>query len=258
MGALAILSDLAGHYYSVPYRYAGEQLDVRYTQHTIEIFHWGQRIAAHGRSKRRGHHSTVRIHMPANRQAAMKEWNLQRLVRWASDIGPPTAAVIEHLLGSRCIPSKPTGAAWGVLNMARRYGKDRLEAACCRAIELKVANYQFIASTLKNGLESTTTKSPTTHTELPLMHANVCGPSCYHQKGMLMLHHPTPSSGSTNCACTATAATLAEQQSQDSITQLGFEERLGLLVEREPSERRSRRVTAPASWHQGLHSLLPP
>jgi transposase len=53
-------AELAGHYYSVPYRYAREQVDVRYTQNTVEIFHRGQRIAAHGRSDRRGHHTTIR------------------------------------------------------------------------------------------------------------------------------------------------------------------------------------------------------
>lgn len=40
------------------------------------------------------------------------------------------------------------------------------------------------------------------------------------------------------------AAALAEQQSQESIGQLGFEERLGLLVEREATERHARLSTA--------------
>lgn len=174
-------AELAGHYYSVPYRYAREQVDLRYTQHTIEIFHRGQRIAAHARSERRGHHTTIRSHMPVNHQVATTEWNPQRLLRWATDIGPHTAAVIEHLLGSRQHPQQTYRRCLGVLNMARRYGKDRLEAACARAIELKAANYQFIASTLKNGLESATTERPAAaQTELPLMHANVRGPSYYH------------------------------------------------------------------------------
>jgi len=40
------------------------------------------------------------------------------------------------------------------------------------------------------------------------------------------------------------AAALAEQQSQDGIDRLSFEERLGLLVEREASERDSRQTAA--------------
>lgn len=38
------------HYYSVPYRFARQKVDVRATATTVELFHHGQRIASHGRS----------------------------------------------------------------------------------------------------------------------------------------------------------------------------------------------------------------
>ncbi|WMY11040.1 Mu transposase domain-containing protein [Paraburkholderia phenoliruptrix] len=129
------------------YTYAREHVEIRYTSTTVEIFLRGQRIAAHARSDRRGHHSTIRAPMPPNHRAATTEWNPQRLIKWATDIGPHTAAVIEHLLG--------------------------------RAIDLKAPSYRFIASTLKNGLESMA-ETTAAQTELPLMHANVRGPSYYH------------------------------------------------------------------------------
>ncbi|MFM0258168.1 hypothetical protein [Paraburkholderia sediminicola] len=44
---------------------------------------------------------------------------------------------------------------------------------------LKAPNYRFIASTLKNGLESKA-DAAAIQTELPLTHANVRGPSYYH------------------------------------------------------------------------------
>jgi len=56
--------ELDQHYYSVPYRYAREQVDVRHTINTVEIFHRGQRIAAHGKSARRRYHTTIDAHMP--------------------------------------------------------------------------------------------------------------------------------------------------------------------------------------------------
>jgi transposase len=172
-------AELAGHYYSVPYRYAREQVDVRYTQNTVEIFHRGQRIAAHGRSDRRGHHTTIRGHMPAHHQVATTEWNPQRLLRWATDIGPHTAAVIQHLLGQRQHPQQVYRTCLGILNMGKRYGHARLEAASSRAVELNAMSYRFISSTLKNGLESAA-GADTAQPELPLMHANVRGPSYYH------------------------------------------------------------------------------
>lgn len=63
--------------------------------------------------------------------------------------------------------------------MGKRYGRARLEAASSRAVELNAMSYRFISSTLKNGLESVAV-ADTPQPELPLMHANVRGPSYYH------------------------------------------------------------------------------
>jgi transposase len=75
-----------GHYYSVPYRYAREQVEIRLTQNTIEVFHNGSRIAAHRRLpdllQHRGRRSTVAEHMPRSHQKHL-EWTPQRLIHWA-------------------------------------------------------------------------------------------------------------------------------------------------------------------------------
>ncbi|AME26943.2 hypothetical protein AXG89_29185 (plasmid) [Burkholderia sp. PAMC 26561] len=81
--------ELNHHYYSVPYRYAREQVDVRHTNNTVEIFHRGQRIAAHGESARRRSHTTIDAHMPPEHLAVAKGWDPERLRNWAADIGPP-------------------------------------------------------------------------------------------------------------------------------------------------------------------------
>lgn len=171
--------ELDEHFYFVSYCHAREQVDVRYTKTTVEIFLRGQRIAAHAKNERRGHHTTIAAHMPPNHRAATTEWNPQRLINWAIDIGPHTAAVIEHLLGGRQHPQQAYRACLGVLRMGKDYGHARLEAACQRALDLKAPNYRFIASTLKNGLESKA-DAAVIQTKLPLTHANVRGPSYYH------------------------------------------------------------------------------
>ena len=48
--------EIDGHYYSVPYRHVRQEVDVRLTDSTVEVFLQGQRIASHVRSFRRGHH----------------------------------------------------------------------------------------------------------------------------------------------------------------------------------------------------------
>jgi transposase len=170
--------ELVGHYYSVPHRFAREQVDVRYTTATVEVFHRGTRIAAHAKSDRRGAHTTLTEHMPANHQA-VTGWDPQRLRNWAATIGPHTDAVIQHLLGGRQHPQQAYRTCLGVLRLAKDYGNQRLEAACSRAIDLKAPSYRFIDSTLKNGLDQQ--PSPVAvQPDLPLAHANVRGPDYYH------------------------------------------------------------------------------
>jgi transposase len=42
--------DVEGHYYSVPYALVRHQLDVRLSEHVVEVFHQGKRVASHRRS----------------------------------------------------------------------------------------------------------------------------------------------------------------------------------------------------------------
>ena len=54
---------LDGHYYSVPYTLIKRQLDVRFTQNTVECFYRGQRVASHRRASLNGRHTTVEAYM---------------------------------------------------------------------------------------------------------------------------------------------------------------------------------------------------
>jgi len=165
------------HYYSVPYRYARQPVDVRFTATTVELFHRGERLASHLRSRVPGGHTTVAAHLaPAHQVVA--GWNAQRFLDWAAQIGPQTQTVIERVLQARPHPQQGYRTALGILRLAKAYGNDRLEAACQRAARLQVISYRSLASILKHGLDR---QSPTpTQAPLPLHHANVRGPTYYH------------------------------------------------------------------------------
>jgi transposase len=175
--------EVVGHYYSVPYRFARQQIEARITAATVEAFHRGQRIAAHGRSLQKGHHTTLTAHMPPAHQA-IGGWNDQRLLDWAMRIGPHTQAAVRVMLGARKHPQQSYRACLGVLRLATSFGDERLEAACSRALSLNAASYRSIHSILKHGLDrlDANRKRATTATQasLPLEHANVRGPDYYH------------------------------------------------------------------------------
>jgi len=169
--------ELDRHYYSVPYRYARAEVDVRFTATMVEILHQGERIASHPRSRLKGRHSTQEAHLaPAHQEVA--GWNAQRFLDWAAKVGPHTQAAIEQVLASRVHPQQGYRTALGILRLAKTHGEERLEAACRRAGEIRSVTYRSIASILKRGLERQTPAQ--NQATLPADHANVRGSGYYH------------------------------------------------------------------------------
>jgi transposase len=167
-----------GHYYSVPHALIKKQLDVRITQHTLECFHRGNRVASHRRAYQKGRHTTVPAHMPeAHRKAG--EWSPERLARWAARTGPATEKLILRVLSARKHPQQAYRSCLGILRLGKAYGEQRLEAACRRALTLGSHSYKSIESILKHRLdEQPLAEQP--ELALPEDHDNIRGPSYYH------------------------------------------------------------------------------
>lgn len=68
----------------------------------------------------------------------------------------------------------------GLLQLRRRYGKERLEQACAHALAIPTTRYSSIASILKQGLDQQPMLTlPEALDDLP-SHTNVRGPEYYH------------------------------------------------------------------------------
>jgi transposase len=165
--------EVEDHYYSVPYALLHRELDVRYTAMTVEIFHRGQRVASHVRSYKKGGYTTINAHRPKSHQRYL-EWTPERLVRWASTVGPFTAALVDKILQSRPHPEQGFRSCLGILRLGKTYGSERLEAAATRACTLNACSYQSVKSILATGLDRQLTldSPPDRH---PIEHANIRG-----------------------------------------------------------------------------------
>lgn len=170
--------EVDSHYYSVPYQYVRQTLEARITPNIVEVLHQGKRIASHLRSALAGRHTTVREHMPRAHQKYL-DWTPERLVSWASKIGPATAQVVDTLMTSRPHPQHGFRPCLGIMRLGKHYGNERLEAACHRAVALSACGYKSIESILKKGLDSAPLPPPATQT-LTLEHDNIRGPEYYH------------------------------------------------------------------------------
>ena len=166
------------HYYSVPNAYRKLQVDVRYTEQTVECFYNSQRIASHCRSRMIGHHTTVREHMPeSHRQYG--DWSPERLISWAHKYGKCTAELVNQIMQSRRHPEQGYRSCLGILRLEKTYGAQRLEAACQRALLLGTKRYKSVESILKHGLDQIDPVSDE-EPDLPDDHDNIRGPSYYH------------------------------------------------------------------------------
>src|SRR5450631_3672004 len=144
--------EVEAHYYSVPHRFVRAEVEVRFTARTVEIFHKGERIAAHQRMSGNHKHTTVPEHM-ASSHRRYAGWTIERIRKDAASIGPATAALCELILDERAHPEQGFRACLGILRLARSYGQQRLDAAATRAIDIGARTYGSVKSILANNLD---------------------------------------------------------------------------------------------------------
>jgi IstB-like ATP binding protein/Mu transposase, C-terminal domain len=223
------------HYYSVPYQLARQQVDVRLSAATVEIFCSSKRVASHPRSHQRHGHTTDPAHMPeAHRQHA--QWTPQRITGWAGNTGPAAAGLVVKILESRPHPEQGYRAALGIIRLAGRYGPQRAEAACART--------PTAASSRSCAPAWTASRCPATSRRLPRtpLTRTCAAPATATGKDNPIMLSNAAIDGLRSLRLDAMAAALAEQNEQAGYAGLGFQERPGMLVDRELTERASRRV----------------
>jgi len=142
--------ELDGHYYSVPYTLIRQEVMVRYTHNGVEIFHKSRRIAAHQRSCQKGYHTTVPEHR-APAHVKYLEWTPERIISWAGTVGPNCSEAARRIMTERKIPEHGFRPCVGLIRLGKRYGNERVDRACSRALQMNIVGYRHIESMLKTG-----------------------------------------------------------------------------------------------------------
>ena len=116
-------------------------------------------------------------HMPANHRFKA-DWTPERIRRQASRIGPNTEAFVEVIMRQRRHPEQGYRACLGIMRLAKTFGRERLETACERAVEINAHSYSSLHSILKNGLDR---QARTRATDEPaITHPNIRGADYFH------------------------------------------------------------------------------
>jgi transposase len=168
--------EIAKHYYSVPYGLVRQEVEARITARTVEIFLRGKRVASHLRSTLPHRPTTIAEHMPSSHRR-YRDWTHERIRREAARIGPDADTLIEVILRSRPHPEQGFRSAIGILGLVKRYGQERVDAACARALVLNARSYKSVAAILKSGTDKT---AATAQEAAPILfHPNIRGRGYY-------------------------------------------------------------------------------
>lgn len=168
------------HYYSVPYRYVGKQVEVRLTGSTVEIFCDGERLASHKRSYQKGRATTLKEHMPEAHHL-MTETSTSELIAKAEKTGPFCAEAVAYLMERMPRPEMAFRGCQGIIRLGKKYGNDRLEKACRKGLNLQDCRYRSICSMLENNMED---MDMPVNTVKVTNHHNVRGRNYYAQENL--------------------------------------------------------------------------
>lgn len=152
---------------------------IRATAITIEILNDNrERVALHQRRFSGLRYVTNVDHMPPHHrhQHDANRFDGTKYRMWAKNIGEQTYAAIDRLLSSQIVEEHACRSCMGILQCSKKYGNERLEAACSKAIAMKSCTYSTITTILKNGQD----KVSASKTDKPTpLHENLRGSNAY-------------------------------------------------------------------------------
>jgi transposase len=168
------------HYYSVPFKYIAQQTTIIYDTDNVEIYiNNYHRIASHKRDYRKNGYTTVPEHMPSShvKYSEQKNWTYEHYLTQAASIGENTLAAIKKIMKNKGILEQNYESSKGTLALAKKYGNDRLEAACGRALQGSKINSAILKNILSRNLDKVAIQI-TLEFNIP-EHTNLRGPEAY-------------------------------------------------------------------------------
>ena len=141
---------VAGSFYSAPYVYVGQKLDVYVRDRVVELYQGQKLVATHVRCQNPGQWQTRLEHYPENK-AAFLQRTPDYCRHLAACLGPATSQVVERLLSDR--PLDRLRSVQAILRLEETVGAGRLEAACARAVYYGDVHYRHIKEILNAALD---------------------------------------------------------------------------------------------------------
>jgi transposase len=168
--------------YSVPTRYIGKTVTARGDRHLVRIFYKGQLIKTHP-TREPGKRETDYDDYPEELTPyALRDPN--RIINQARTLGPQTGRFMQELLAGD-FPWAKLRQGQKLLRLAQKFGPNRIETACARALAFDLVNVRRVERIVLKGLE------PDPQTEVPQPRV-VPLPARFLRPPGSFTHHPDP------------------------------------------------------------------
>jgi transposase len=137
-------------YYSVPFFLIGQTIQVMSTASQVRIFFEHNQVAAHPRAKQKWEYLRNSDHAPPFKEAILA-CTREGLLEQSQEIGPWTNELVQKIINDPAV--NKLHPVRKLLALALPYEKERIEAACKRALHYKTFRYQSVKDILENGLD---------------------------------------------------------------------------------------------------------
>lgn len=167
------------HYYSVPYKWIGQQAKVIYTRTMVRIYVKGELIACHQRNFAPGQYTTVTEHLCSHHQHYLKR-SPEYYRGKAREISDTLFKIIDTLFKGGRHPEQNYRSCDGLFSLYRKTDNQIFNKACEIALECGHCSYKFVMQTIENLKKMPGKQTEETNKPLP-SHKNIRGGEYYKQ-----------------------------------------------------------------------------
>ena len=138
------------HHYSVPKDYVGKRVDIVYDADTLEIFHGLKLITAHQRDDTPYEYTQKEAHHLPGRHGSYEQ-DLEEIYGRAAQIDNIVLLYLKEVSRQKKYPPIAFRSCRGILSLEKKYGLDRLVAACACASQSRRYGYNDVLDILEKG-----------------------------------------------------------------------------------------------------------
>jgi len=141
------------HHYSVPREYVGKRVDVVFDAEHVDVFYGLRLVTSHDRDDTPYGYSRKDSHnLPGHHGSYEKD--LDEIYQRAGEVDNILLNYLKDVAGQKKYPPQAFRSCRGIMSLEKKYGLDRVVAACACATELKVYGYQEVLDILSRGADA--------------------------------------------------------------------------------------------------------